>query len=71
MFPMLSVESFYRLAATIDLRNCALKNGAFIELVVLTANRINGLLRLAIIMTNQLEQKNEEIDTSILYKPNA
>lgn len=56
------------IAATIDLRNRALKNGAFIELVVLTANRIDGLLRLAIILTDQLEQKNEEIDTSILFQ---
>jgi hypothetical protein len=56
------------MAASIDLRNKALENGSFIELVILIANRIDGLLRLSIILTNQLENNNSEIDSSILYQ---
>lgn len=58
----------YATAALIDLRNKALENGSFIELVVLTANRIDALLRLSIILTNQLEKGNDEIDTSLLFQ---
>lgn len=54
--------------ATLDLRNRAFENGAFIELVVLTANHIDALLRIAIILTNQLEQRNSDIDISLLFQ---
>jgi hypothetical protein len=56
------------IAATIDLRNKAMDNGSFIELVVLTANRIDALLRLSLILANQLEQKNDDIDVTILFQ---
>lgn len=56
------------MAATIDLRNRALESRSFIEYVVLSANNIDALLRLSIILTNQLEQKNKNIDTSYLFQ---
>jgi hypothetical protein len=56
------------IAATIDLRNRAIDNGSFIEYIVLTANHIDAMLRSAIILTNQLENGNKDIDTSILFQ---
>ena len=56
------------MAATIDLKNRAIKNGSFIEYVVLTANYIDALLRLSIILKNQLENKNKEIDVNYLFQ---
>jgi uncharacterized protein YutE (UPF0331/DUF86 family) len=56
------------IAATIDLRNRAMENGSFIEFIALTANHIDALLRSSIILTNQLEQNNSDIDTSILFQ---
>lgn len=56
------------MAATIDLKNKAMKNGSFIELVVLTANRIDGELRLALILDDQLVNKHDDIDVTILYQ---
>jgi len=58
----------YSLAATIDLRNKALENGSFIELIVLTANRIDALLRLSLLLTRQLKESNDLIDISLLYQ---
>ncbi|MEQ8243557.1 hypothetical protein [Fulvivirga sp.] len=56
------------IAATIDLRNRALENGSFIEFIILTANHIDALLRSAIVLTNQLEQGNSDIDTTVLFQ---
>jgi hypothetical protein len=56
------------MATAIDLRNKAIKNRSFIEFVVLTANRIDGMLRLAIILANQLEGNHSEIDPSIIFQ---
>ncbi|MET4142872.1 hypothetical protein [Pedobacter sp. UYP1] len=56
------------IAAAIDLRNKALENGSFIEIIILTANRIDALLRLAIMLTNQLKDQNDEIDVPLLFQ---
>ena len=56
------------IAANIDLRNKAIKNNSFIELVVLIANHIDAALRLSIIYTNQIENSNDEIDTTYLFQ---
>lgn len=58
----------FSLATTIDLINTASQNGSFIELVVLEANKIDGLLRLSIILTDQISQKNSDIDISLLFQ---
>lgn len=58
----------FSLATTIDLINTASQNGSFIELVVLEANKIDGLLRLSIILTDQISQKNRNIDISLLFQ---
>ena len=56
------------IATTIDLMNRAIKNESFIEYVILSANHIDALLRLAIILKCQIENKNDEIDTSLLFQ---
>lgn len=56
------------MAATIDLKNRAVRNGSFIEYVVLTANYIDALLRLSIILKNQLENRNKAIDINFLFQ---
>lgn len=56
------------IAATIDLKNKSIENGSFIEYVVLAANKIDALLRLSIILTNQINNKNDEIDTTFLFQ---
>lgn len=56
------------MAATIDLMNKAIKNESFIEYVALSANQIDALLRLSIILTEQLENKNDEINTLYLFQ---
>jgi len=56
------------LATSTDLLNEASKNGSFIEQVVIIANRIDAFLRLSIILTNQLKNRNREIDLSLLFQ---
>jgi hypothetical protein len=56
------------IVTSLEMKIRAQQNGAFIEVVVLAASRIDALLRLAIILTVQLENKSEEIDTSVLYQ---
>jgi len=56
------------IATTIDLMNKAVENGSFIEYVALAANRIDALLRLSIILKKQIQQKNDEIDESLLFQ---
>ena len=46
-------------AATVDLMNKALEKGAIIEYVALSANRIDAMLRLLIILTNQITNKTK------------
>lgn len=56
------------IATTIDLRNRALQNKSFIEYVILSASGIDALLRLSIILTSQIENENDEIDTTLLFQ---
>ena len=56
------------IATSLEMKLRARQNGAFIEVVVLSACRIDALLRMAITLTTQLETKSEEIDPSILYQ---
>lgn len=56
------------IATTIDLKNRAIENNSFIEYVVLSANSIDASLRLSIILTSQIENKNDEIDTNLLFQ---
>jgi uncharacterized protein YutE (UPF0331/DUF86 family) len=56
------------IATTIDLKNRAMRNNSFIEYVVLSANHIDALLRLSIILKYQIESKNDGIDTSFLFQ---
>ena len=56
------------IAATIDLTNRAFKNESYIELVVLLANRIDALLRLSLILSGQIKNKNDFIDTTFIFQ---
>ena len=56
------------IATTIDLKNRAIENNSFIEYVVLSANSIDASLRLSIILISQIENKNDEIDTNLLFQ---
>ena len=56
------------IGALIDLKNKAVESCSFIELVILTANKIDAILRLAIVLTIQLENNTNEIDTSLLFQ---
>lgn len=56
------------MAAVIDLRNLALEKGSFIELVALNANLIDAQLRLALILSEQLENGNTDIDVGLLFQ---
>ena len=55
-------------AAIMDLKNRAIEKESHIEYVVFSANHIDALLRLAIILTNQITNNNEEIDLSLLFQ---
>lgn len=56
------------IAAVIDLQNKSIQNKSVIEYVVLSANHIDALLRLAIILTNQIVNKNNDIDIGLLFQ---
>lgn len=56
------------IAAVIDLMNKALEKECLIEYVALSANRIDALLRLSIILSEQIENKNDLIDTKYLFQ---
>lgn len=56
------------LATTVDLKNRAIQNNSFIEYAILSANSIDALLRLSIILTSQIENKNDDIDTNLLFQ---
>ena len=56
------------LGASIDLQNRAYKNGSSIELVVLLANHIDALLRLALILKKQIDDSTDNIDTTLIFQ---
>lgn len=51
-----------------DLKNKALEKVSLFEIIVIVALEIDAYLRLAIIMTKQLEEKSNRIDLSLLYQ---
>jgi hypothetical protein len=56
------------LLASFDLRHKALKAKSLIELMIITANQIDAYLRMAIVLTKQLEEKSERIDIKLLFQ---
>lgn len=56
------------MVASLDLRNRAYENGSFIELIVLLANYIDALLRLGLILNEQLENQNSEYSKEIIFQ---
>lgn len=56
------------LLASIDLTNKAQDKGSSIELVILFANRIDALLRLALILKKQLQDLTDSIDVTLIYQ---
>lgn len=56
------------LLASIDLTNKAQENGSSIELVILYANRIDALLRLALILKKQLQDSTDAIDIKFIFQ---
>lgn len=56
------------LLASIDLANKAQEKGSSIELVILYANRIDALLRLALILQKQLQDSTNDIDIRLIFQ---
>ncbi len=56
------------LAASIDLANRAVLAESNLEYIVLLANQIDALLRLAIILNRQIETGTEDIEVGLLYQ---
>ncbi len=56
------------IASIIELKNGAIEKDSFIEYIVFSANHIDALLRLSIILNNQLINSNEEIDIKLLFQ---
>ena len=56
------------IAAIMDLKNKAIKRDSYIEYVVFSANHIDALLRLSIILNNQIINNNDEIDMTLLFQ---
>lgn len=54
--------------ATVDLVNRAYKSGSSFELVILSANQIDALLRQSIILTTQLKERSNVIDVSLIHQ---
>src|SRR5690554_488090 len=56
------------LAAVNDLIFRAHENNSFIELVALLANKIDALLRLSLILKEQIDNDNDAINTKLIYQ---
>jgi hypothetical protein len=56
------------LAASYDLLNSAINSLAFIEIIVIAANQIDAHLRLSLVLSKQLEEKTDNIETRYLYQ---
>ena len=56
------------LAASFDLLNEAFENKSAITIVIIIANQIDAYLRLALVMTTQLEKNTDDIDISFLHQ---
>ena len=56
------------IATVMQLKGKAIETGSFVEYIVYSANHIDALLRLALILNNQLSNKNEDIDVTLLFQ---
>ncbi|MDP3988636.1 MAG: hypothetical protein Q8P93_00140 [bacterium] len=56
------------LLASIDLTNKGQEKGSSVELVILYANRIDALLRLALILRKQLHDSSNDIDSRLIFQ---
>lgn len=56
------------LAASHDLLYTAIDAGAYIEIIAISANQIDAYLRLSLVITKQLEEKTNNIETRYLYQ---
>lgn len=56
------------LAASFDLKNKAIKNSAFIEIIILSANQIDAYLRLCIVFKFQLLENNSLFKLEYLFQ---
>ncbi|MFI5138534.1 MAG: hypothetical protein ACHQIM_11975 [Sphingobacteriales bacterium] len=56
------------LLASFDLKNKAVKAKSLIELMIITANQIDAYLRMAIVLTKQIEEMSERIDIKLLFQ---
>jgi len=56
------------IATIMDLKDKAVKKESYIEYIVFSANHIDALLRLSLILTNQLKDKNNNIEIALLFQ---
>jgi hypothetical protein len=56
------------IATIMEMKNNAIEKESHIEYIVFSANHIDALLRLSVILTNQIENKNEDIDLKLLFQ---
>lgn len=56
------------LAASHDLLHTAIDAGAYIEIIAISASQIDAYLRLSLVITKQLEEKTNNIETRYLYQ---
>ncbi len=56
------------LAASHDLLNSAIDSGSYIEIIAISANQIDAYLRLSLVITKQLNDKTDDIDTQYLFQ---
>lgn len=56
------------IATIIELKNKAIEKDSYIEYIVFSANHIDALLRLSIILNNQIINGNDEIDLKLLFQ---
>ena len=56
------------LMASFDLKNEAIKSKSLIELLIIAANQIDAYLRMALVLSKQLDDKTDRIDVKLLFQ---
>ena len=56
------------IGATSYMLNKAIKNNAFIEATCITANQIDGLLRIGVVLQKQIDNSNSKIENEWIYQ---
>ena len=56
------------LMASFDLKNEAIKSKSLTELLIIAANQIDAYLRMALVLSKQLEEKSDRIDVKLLFQ---